>query len=377
MGQNFSSQMGDCALDADGMMMGDHLVFPSQITKYPYFPSGTKSLLSKVLTRDVWDQCKDRTDKYGYTFQQCIFSGCKWTNSGIGVYAGCHEGFYTFAPLFDKIIEQYHKHSPTDKHISKMDYRDLQCPDFPPDEDAMINSTRIRVARNLADYPLGTAVTAQQRREVEQKVVSALNTFTGELKGKYYSLGSMTEDERKQLIADHFLFKGGDKYLESCGLERDWPEARGIFHNDAKTFLVWVNEEDQLRIISMQQGADIAEVFTRLSTAASKIEAVARFAHNDHLGYITSCPTNLGTALRASVHIHLPELMKDWPKFQGIADKYNVQIRGSRGEHSDTSDGIFDISNRRRLGRSEKDLVQDMYDGVKAMIAAEMELRNK
>ena len=66
--------------------------------------------------------------------------------------------------------------------------------------------------------------------------------------------------------------------------------------------------------------------------------------------------------------------MKDWDKFQAIADQYNVQIRGSRGEHSDTSDGIFDISNKRRLGRSEKDLVQDMYNGVKAMIDAEMQL---
>jgi len=61
-------------------------------------------------------------------------------------------------------------------------------------------------------------------------------------------------------------------------------------------------------------------------------------------------------------------------KFEEIADKYQVQIRGSKGEHSDTSDGIFDISNKRRLGRSERDLVQDMYDGVKAMMAAEMEL---
>ena len=125
----------------------------------------------------------------------------------------------------------------------------------------------------------------------------------------------------------------------------------------------------------MQQGADIGAVFTRLCEAANQIETVARFAHNDHLGYITSCPTNLGTALRASVHIHLPELAKDWKRFEGIADKWGVQIRGSRGEHSDTSDGIFDISNRRRLGRSEKDLVQDMYEGVKAMMAAELELR--
>ena len=71
---------------------------------------------------------------------------------------------------------------------------------FPADEDKMINSTRIRVGRNLADYPLGTAVTAVQRKEIESKVVSVLNNFTGELKGKYYSLGSMTEAEKNQLI---------------------------------------------------------------------------------------------------------------------------------------------------------------------------------
>ena len=89
------------------MMMGSHLPDASAVTKFPYFPSGTKSLLSKTLTRDVWEACKDKKDPAGYTFQQCIFSGCKWTNSGIGVYAGCHEGFYTFAPLFDKILKKF------------------------------------------------------------------------------------------------------------------------------------------------------------------------------------------------------------------------------------------------------------------------------
>merc|ERR1712160_140454 len=190
--------------------------------------------------------------------------------------------------------------------------------------DAMINSTRIRVARNLAEYPLGTCINPKQRLEVESKVVQALKTFDGDLKGKYYSLATMTEAEKESLIADHFLFKGGDKYLESCGLEREWPEARGIFHNDAKEFLVWVNEEDQLRIISMQKGADIKAVFTRLSMAAAGIEKVAKFAHDDHLGYITSCPTNLGTALRASVHIKLPLLAKNKDKFNAIADKFYV-----------------------------------------------------
>ena len=123
----------------------------------------------------------------------------------------------------------------------------------------------------------------------------ALSKMTEDLEGKYYALKSMTDDERKQMIEDHFLFKEGDRFLEACGLNRDWPEGRGIFHNNAKTFLVWVNEEDQLRIISMQPGADIGAVFTRLSVAAAEIEKVAKFAHSESLGYITSCPTNLGT----------------------------------------------------------------------------------
>jgi len=121
--------------------------------------------------------------------------------------------------------------------------------------------------------------------------------------------------------------------------------------------LVWVNEEDQLRIISMQQGADIGAVFTRLSKAAAHIESVAAFAHNNKLGYITSCPTNLGTALRASVHIALPKLGARKEEFQAIADRFKVQIRGIHGEHSESADHVYDISNKRRLGLSEVELV--------------------
>merc|ERR1712159_925869 len=105
------------------------------------------------------------------------------------------------------------------------------------------------------------------------------------------------------------------------------------------------------------------------------IQEIAEFARDDHLGYITSCPTNLGTAMRASVHIKLPKLMKQKDVMQEIADKYYVQIRGIHGEHTETDDGVFDISNKRRLGRSERELVQDMYDGVKALIQAEVELQ--
>jgi len=136
----------------------------------------------------------------------------------------------------------------------------------------MIKSTRIRVGRNLAAYPLGPGISKEQRKEVEKLVTDALSKFDDDLKGTYYSLETMSDADQKQLIADHFLFKEGDRFLEACGLNREWPEGRGIFHNDAKTFLTWVNEEDQLRIISMQNGADIGAVFSRLARAANEIE---------------------------------------------------------------------------------------------------------
>jgi ATP:guanido phosphotransferase, N-terminal domain len=86
-------------------MVGSHLKSSEDVVNFPYFPSGTKSLLCQNLTRDIWEQCKDRKDKYGFTFKQAIFSGCKWTNSGVGVYAGSHESYYDFAPFMDKLIE--------------------------------------------------------------------------------------------------------------------------------------------------------------------------------------------------------------------------------------------------------------------------------
>jgi arginine kinase len=104
----------------------------------------------------------------------------------------------------------------------------------------------------------------------------------------------------------------------------------------------------------MENGGNIAAVFDRLCRGVSHISEVCKFSHDEHLGYITSCPTNLGTALRASVHIKLPKLSKNKEKFEAIAAEHNVQIRGIHGEHTETDDGTYDISNKRRLGLSEK-----------------------
>ena len=332
-----------------------------------------KSMLCKYLTEDIYDLLKDKQTANNFTLTQAINSGVENEDSGIGVYAGDEESYSVFAPLFDPIIEEYHGFSKTDKHKSNLNVDDLDAPN-PDPEGEFILSTRIRVGRNLKGIPLGSAISKEQRLEVEKVVSNALKNLEGNLKGSYFPLLGMTEKTSKQLINDHFLFKAGDRFLKSAGLNRDWPEARGIYHNHEKNFLVWINEEDQLRIISMQNGGDIKEVFTRLANAIKQIEKDMQFSYNDHLGYITSCPTNLGTAMRASVHIKLPKLSKDMKLFKEITDKYHLQIRGLHGEHSKDDSGIYDISNRRRLGITDVQCVQDMHDGVLALIQKEKSL---
>merc|ERR1719474_2047806 len=101
---------------------------------------------------------------------------------------------------------------------------------------------------------------------------SALSKLTGDLAGTYYPLTGMDEKVRQKLVDDHFLFMSGDRNLQVAGMERDWPEGRGIYHNSAKTFLTWVNEEDQLRIISMQKGGDVKGVFERLARGIKAVQ---------------------------------------------------------------------------------------------------------
>ncbi len=340
---------------------------------YPHFPEECTSLLCKHLSPKIFETLKDKKTANGFTLEQAIHSGIQNIDSGIGVYAGDKESYALFAGLFDPIIEEYHGFGKEDKHQSNLNPDDLNAPN-PDPEGKYILSTRIRVGRNVDRLPLGPAVSKEQRDAIEKSIVEGLSTLKGELTGSYYPLLGMSKEIQDALIKDHFLFKEGDRFLDAAGLNRNWPEGRGIYHNTDKTFLVWVNEEDQLRIISMQQGGDILEVFTRLVNAIQSIETKVPFSYSDHLGYITSCPTNLGTAMRASVHIALPKLAKDMKAFKAITDKHHLQIRGIHGEHSESEGGVYDISNRRRLGITEVEAVQDMYDGVLALIETEKAL---
>lgn len=344
---------------------------------FPAFTQKSKSLLKKHLTLDVYEQLKDKATPNGFTIERAIQSGVDNQDSGVGLYAGDEESYSVFSPLFDAVIEDYHGgYKPTDKHISNLDVSKVNGNPDPTGE--YVVSTRIRVGRNIRGLGLPPGTSRAQRREVEKIVVKGFQSLDGELKGKYFPLGTMSEADRKQLVEDHFLFKKGDRFLESAGANRDWPEARGIFHNDDKTFLVWVNEEDQMRIISMQPGGDAKQVFSRLVAGIGAVEQQVKaagyeFAYNDHLGFIHSCPTNCGTGMRASVHVKLPNASKH-ADFQKWCDKLRLQARGIHGEHSETEGGVYDISNKERLGKSEVQLVQTMIDGVSALIAAEKAL---
>jgi protein-arginine kinase len=331
-----------------------------------------KSLVKKYLTKDVVDQCKDKKTKLGSNLLDVIQSGVANLDSGVGVYAPDAEAYTLFKPLFDPIIEDYHGFGPSQKQpqTDLGEGKTHLLPDLDP-EGKYINSTRVRCGRSLAGYPFNPCLTEANYLEMEGKVKSVFDTITDpELGGTYYPLKGMTKEVQNQLIADHFLFKEGDRFLQAANACRYWPSGRGIFHNKQKTFLVWVNEEDHLRIISMQNGGNVGQVLERLIKGVKTIEKAVPFSRDDRLGWLTFCPTNLGTTVRASVHIKLPKISAK-PDFQKICDDLKLQIRGIHGEHSENVGGVYDISNKARLGCTEFEAVKQMYDGIKHLIELE------
>jgi creatine kinase len=246
-------------------------------------------------------------------------------------------------------------------------------------DENFVLSSRVRTGRSLRGLALPPWCDRKARRAVETLSVNALNNLDGELKGKYYPLNNMTEAEQDQLIDDHFLFdKPVSPLLTSSGMARDWPDARGIWHNDAKNFLVWVNEEDHLRLISMQKGGNMKAVFGRfckgLKEVGEKLKANGHeYMWNEHLGYVLTCPSNLGTGLRGGVHVKLPLLSKD-ERFKDVLLKLRLQKRGTGGVDTASTDGTFDISNLDRLGSSELAQVQCVVDGVNLLVKMEKAL---
>jgi arginine kinase len=310
----------------------------------------------------------------GFTLGMAVISGTLNLDSGVGAYAGDAEAYDMFEPFFGPLIADYHGF--TGNHVTDFDVNKIPTDPVDPTGEAIV-STRIRVGRNLKGYPLAPMITKEQRLEIMERAASTFKEkFTGDLAGDFYPLEGMDENVRQQLVNDHFLFKQGDRFLEVVGANHDWPSGRGIFHNADKTALVWTNEEDQFRIISMQKGGDIRQVFDRLARMVAILNDALPFAYHEKYGAITSCPTNLGTAMRASVHVKLP-YVSSRPDFKQLAQDLRLSIRGIHGEHSESEGGVYDISNKRRLGVSEVEAVLTMYEGIKRLLEIEREMAAK
>lgn len=329
------------------------------------------SLTQKYLPADLWKALSVRTS-FGTTIYDCCKSALENPDSNVGLYAPDPEAYDTFSSLFHPVIAEYHKVDVANlKSVHDLgDPEKLE--DLSPEYADRIVSTRVRVGRTVKGFPMASKLTREQRVALEQKVKEACLKMTGELAGTYRSLTEMTKAERDALIEEHILFNDADdKYLRSAGGYDDWPVGRGIFMNKDKNFIVWVNEEDHIRIISMQKGASLKQVWRRLVNAIHAMETKLEFVRHDKFGYLTFCPTNIGTGLRASVHVRVPKTAEQG-KLNDICAAADLQPRGIHGEHTESVGGVYDISNKIRIGRTEWSLINTMWIGVKKLLDNEL-----
>jgi len=337
-----------------------------------------KCMVGRHLTREIYEKLFNKVTPNGVTLDKCIQPSVDNMGEIIGLVAGDEESYEVFADLFDKVIDEKHKgfgkeakHPPPELKPENLNGGQL--------DEKYVRSCRIRTGRSIRGLCLPPAISRAERREVEKSIVEALDGLSGELSGKYYPLTKMTPEEEKQLIEDHFLFQKPNGHLMvNSGAVRDWPDGRGIWHNNNKTFLIWLNEEDHCRVISMQNGGDMKAVFERFCKGLQEIEGLMKqkgrqFMWSPRLGYICTCPSNIGTGLRCSTHVQLKHLCKE-PRFHAIVKALDLQWRGTGGEHTEAVDSVYDISNAARLKKSEREFVQLVIDGVTKLIEMDKRL---
>jgi len=360
------------------------------------------NIMAEVLKANpgLYEKLKDRKTKNGVTFAKCIKTGMD--NPGhpmiktVGMVLGDEESYETFKELFDPVIAGRHNGypahgvQPTNLDIDKLSNTKIDpTATVPYEYGKYVLTTRVRTGRSVRGFKLPPSCSFEERRKLESIVVGALKTLQGDLAGDYFPLhgsrsyaakpNGMTHEKEEELRNAGNLFQEPDStLLLSSGMGRHWPDARGIYHNNAKNFFVWLNEEDHMRIVSMQKGDDVKEVTARFMRACDGVQKVLKaqgydFMHSDHLGYILTCPSNLGTGLRAGSMMLIPKLSAH-PKFKSVVKAMGLQARGGRGVDSAAVGGKFDISNADRIGRGEVDLVNIMINGCSKFVRWEMAL---
>lgn len=233
---------------------------------------------------------------------------------------------------------------------------------------------RARVARNVKGWNLPPSMNKEERLKFEETMVKVFESFG--IAGKYHSLtpghkNCISEGEANGLRKKHFLFNDmtEDKHLATSGIASDWPHGRGIWISEDETKMIWVGEEDQLRIISIVQGNDLGMVDKSLHDLLSAIEKNGvQFAEHPTYGVITTCPTNMGTGKRQSILGKFPNITKngkDQKRLKELAKRFGLQARGVGGEHSAMdSQGTADISPSARFGVTEAVVSNRLYAGL-------------
>jgi protein arginine kinase len=235
-----------------------------------------------------------------------------------------------------------------------------------PESDIVISS-RIRLARNLADYPFISRAGDQDRAEIEKSLRQCVLGLKESEDIFYVDVDGLAGLDRQFLVERQLISR---EHAESRG-------ARGVVIDRKEQFSVMVNEEDHLRMQVMQSGLDLQTAWERINRIDDFIEKRVNYAYHERLGYLTACPTNVGTGMRVSVMMHLPALVitRQIDKVFRSLQKISLAVRGLYGEGSQAMGDFYQISNQITLGRSEGELIKQVGDIVPVIIEYERQAR--
>jgi protein arginine kinase len=236
-----------------------------------------------------------------------------------------------------------------------------------PESDIVISS-RMRLARNLADFPFVGRATDADRKEIEKTLRERILEVEDSRGILYIDVSQLPGLDRQFLVERQLISR---EHAESHG-------ARAVAIDSGEKFSVMINEEDHLRIQVMHSGLDLESTWEQINGIDDMIEQRVTYAFHEKLGYLTACPTNVGTGLRVSVMLHLPALVmtRQIDKVFRSLQKISLAVRGLYGEGSQAMGDFYQISNQITLGRSEHDLMKQVADIVPVIIDYERQARD-
>lgn len=236
-----------------------------------------------------------------------------------------------------------------------------------PDSDVVV-STRIRLARNLANFPFTSRANPHQKSETEAKVREAFAKADLAVRPKYLNVTTLPALDRQFLVERQLISRELANVLEG---------PRGVAFDDRETVSIMVNEEDHLRLQVLRSGLSLDEAWEEIDKVDDALEAKLVYAFHDQFGYLTACPTNVGTGMRASVMLHLPALgiTKQIEKVFRALQKINLVVRGLYGEGSRASGDLYQISNQVTLGKSETRVLTEIREVIAMILQYERQAR--